>query len=154
MPETATPNLDNPTFRALFVESLEPEHVPFEVGDGLKCWIDLLPMGDADMDRYQLLGIDYAADSESGKVTLKGVDLESRKKFLISRTVIAWEVWERLPKKGGGLSDWQMHKLPESESARISVLEKRKYTGEFAPWLVAQCERVNGLDGGTEGNSG
>jgi hypothetical protein len=158
MPETQdqpTTSFDAPKFRALFVESLEPERVPFTItkedGSELECWVDLLPMGDSDLDRYQTLGIDYEAN-ESGKFKLTGVDQEARKRFLLTRTVLAWEVWERQPKKGGGLTDWQLSRLPENERERHAMLEKRKLTGDFGPWLVGECERVNGMTKDQAGN--
>jgi hypothetical protein len=140
--------LQAPSFTALFHSSLEPERVTFQV-EGRECWVDLLPLGDDDYDRFAGVGIDYDIDSATGKTTIRQIDPAASKRFLFTRCVQAWSLWTYNRRR----KDWELQSLPEDVRQRQASLEKIQLTSEFAGWLHQQCLRINGLGSETEKNS-
>jgi hypothetical protein len=139
------------SFDALFAADRDPQRREFLVAEH-PCWVDLRPMGQADLQKYQLIGVEYAMVQDEPNAPmrqeLKSIDLVVRETFLVQNTLIDWE-WVR-PVNG----QLQVCRPPEDERQKRRYLEMdlRGADPAFWRWLVFQCEVVNGLTPDDQGN--
>lgn len=145
--------LKTPSFAAIFAADLEPELVTCTVGDGLECRFWLRMMDSGDLGRFNSLGVKIRNNSDGTQTREADLAIDARAMFLVSHTLVDWDVWHRPRKQDGTLADWQKAGAPEHKRQREKYIEDNfRCVPEFWDWLATECLRVNGLIPEIQGN--
>lgn len=153
MSENSNAVLATPQFAAIFAADLEPEVITCTVGDGLECKFWLRMMDSGDRDRFNSMGVKVSVGADGVQTRQGDLALDERTMFLVSRTLINWEAWQRLRLRDGSLGEWQQCVAPEDPRKRAHYIEQQfKCIPAFWDWLTVECLRVNQMLGDTAGN--
>ncbi len=154
MPQTEKEDLaplEAPEFRAFFAADLPAEPRTFKV-EGRECTIWLKMMDANLIDRYGSMGMKLKQSTEGAQSFEGDLDIEKRNMFLVSNTVVDWNIWRRQQLKGGALGEWEMSRPPEGGQRVHYVASTFKCDSEVWTWLVNECLKINGLSGATAKN--
>lgn len=147
------------SFGVLFASDLQTERVPFTVTDDtgkeLECWVDLRPMDSGHLDDFNVAGCEVRMvnDGAGMRQEIGKIDIGARNRFLVSRTLVGWQMWRRQYNAGVPIG-WMQDVPSEVTRQREGAIESGEWRTEraFWEWLVGECLRVNGMTEQDAGN--
>jgi hypothetical protein len=143
--------LETPEFRAFFAADLPAEPLNFKV-DGKDCTIWVKMMDANLIDRYGSMGMKLRQGSDGAQSFEGDLDIEKRNMFLVSNTVVDWNIWRRQQVKGGQ-GEWELFRPPADERQRVHFITQNfKCDSAVWTWLVNECLKINGLSGASAKN--